>query len=353
MAQTLATPPLALPIIAPTEEAWRAMSPSEQLDFLVRVNDALSDPVAAMTEGRRHKKAKTRTLDALGLHFNSIGRAVYLAEEMAVHYPGEPVFSPDVLAVVGVAEPDDDPRMAWVVADEGKGLDLVLEVLHRGSRSKDLVENVERYAKLGIPEYFVYDRLHQRIHGYRLTGERTRRYQRIVPQFGRHASAVLGLELAIVGGTLRFFYGAAELPGTGDLIGRLNSMVADLEVRAGEAEAQIEEAVEQAAQAQAQAARAQAQVTQAEAQAAQAQAQATQATEQAIRALAQATQAQEQAAQALAALRGGIVALLGARAIACSEEARARLASCVDAPTLQRWLFRAMSAGAVEKVFAD
>jgi Uma2 family endonuclease len=306
MARTLGTPPapLTLPVIAPTEEAWRAMSPSEQLDFLVRANEALSDPVAAMTEGRRHKKAKTRTIDALGLHFSSIGRVVYLAEEMAVHYPGEPVFTPDVLAVVGVAEPEDDPRMAWVVADEGRGLDLALEVLHRGDRKKDLVENVERYAKLGIPEYFVYDRLHQRIHGYRLTGERTRRYQRIVPQFGRHASAVLGLELAIVGGTLRFFYGAAELPGTGDLIGRLNSMVADLELRAGEAEAQIEEAV-------------------------------------------------EQATQALAALRGGIAALLGARGIACSEEAQARLSSCSDAAQLQRWLLRAMTAGTGEEVFAD
>jgi Uma2 family endonuclease len=218
MARTLATPPpLTLPVIAPTEEAWRAMSPAEQLDFLVRANEALSDPVAAMTEGRRHKKAKTRTIDALGLHFSSIGRVVYLAEEMAVHYPGEPVFTPDVLAVVGVAEPEDDPRMAWVVADEGKGLDLALEVLLRGDRKKDLIENVERYAKLGIPEYFVYDRLHQQIHGYRLTDERARRYQRIVPQFGRYTSSVLGLDLAIQGGTLRFFYGLAELPGTSDL----------------------------------------------------------------------------------------------------------------------------------------
>ena len=49
-------------------------------------------------------------------------------------YPGEPVFTPDVLAVLGVTEPEDDPRLAWVVADEGKGLDLVIEVLHRRPR---------------------------------------------------------------------------------------------------------------------------------------------------------------------------------------------------------------------------
>ena len=311
VAQTLPDVPLALPIIAPTEEAWRAMSPSERESFLVRVLDALSDPASAMTEGRRHKKAKTRTIDALGLHFRTIGRAVYLAEEMAVIYPGEAVFSPDVLAVVGVVEPEDDARMAWVVADEGKGLDLVIEVLHHGSRSKDLIDNVERYAKLGIPEYFVYDRLHQKIFGYRLTDERTRRYQRIVPQFGRHTSAVLGLDLAIEGGTLRFFSGMAELPGTGDLIGRLNRMLVDLEARA-------EEAASQATQAQA-----------------------------------QATQAQEQATQALSALRKGIAAFLGARGLIVSDEARARLSSCSDPATLQRWLIRATTAGTLEDIFAD
>jgi Uma2 family endonuclease len=297
VAQTLPTLPLELPVIAPTEDAWKAMSPSEREALLVRILDALSDPAAAMSEGRRHKKAKTRTIDALGLHFGTIGRAIYLAEEMAVLYPGEPVFTPDVLAVVGVAEPEDDARMAWVVVDEGKGLDLVIEVLHHGSRSKDLIDNVERYARLGIPEYFVYDRLHQQLHGYHLTDARTRRYQRIVPQLGRYASAVLGLDLAIQEGTLRFFYGMAELPGTGDLIGRLNRMVAYLEERSGAAQAQAEAAQE--------------------------------------------------------ALREGIVALLGARGITCSEEARMRLSSCVDAAVLQRWLFRAMTAGAEGEVFAD
>ena len=297
VAQTLPTLPLELPVIAPTEGAWRAMSPSERESLLVRILDALSDPAKAMGEGRRHKKAKTRTIDALGLHFGTIGRAVYLAEEMAVLYPGEAVFTPDVLAVVGVVEPDDDPRMAWVVVDEGKGLDLVLEVLHHGSRSKDLIDNVERYARLGIPEYFVYDRLHQQLYGYRLIDERTRRYQRIVPQLGRHASAVLGLDLAIQEGTLRFFYGMAELPGTGDLIGRLNRMVEYLTKQSSEAQAQAE--------------------------------------------------------AALTALREGIVALLGARGITCSEEARMRLASCAEAAVLQRWLLRAMTAGAEGEVFAD
>jgi len=180
----------------------------------------------------------------------------------------------------------------------------VIEVLHHGSRSKDLIDNVERYAKLGIPEYFVYDRLHQLIYGYRLTDQRTRRYQRIVPQVGRHPSMVLTLDLAIEGGTLRFFNGTAELPGSGDLIGRLNRMVTDLEARAEEAAAQT-------------------------------------------------TRAQEQATHALSALREGIAAFLGARGLVVSDETRARLSSCADAATLQRWLLRATTAGTMAEVFAD
>jgi Uma2 family endonuclease len=292
------------PILAPTVEAWSAMSPDERQRFLVRVLDALSDPVAAMSEGRPHKKAKTRALDRLGLHFSAVGRAVYLAEEMAVLYPGEPPFSPDVLAVLDVVEPEDDQRMAWVVADEKKGIDLVLEVLHHGDRNKDLVENVERYAGLGIAEYFVYDRARQRIHGFRLPPSGPRRYQHIVPQVGRYASVVLGLDLAVTGGNLRFFLGEAELPGTGDLLERLHGMVEELSAKADQADAEI-------------------------------------------------SQATERADQAMGALRATVIAIFEARGVACPEEARARVAACEDPATLQRWILRASTASSAAEALAE
>jgi Uma2 family endonuclease len=233
--------PASLPT-APTAEAWRAMTPAERLDFQLRVLDALSDPALVMSEGRPHKKTKTRTLDALRLHFKATGRVVYLAEEMAVLYPGEKPFSPDILAVLDVEEPEDDERMAWVVVDEGKGLDLVIEVLHRGDRDKDLVENVERYAHLGIPEYFVYDRAWQKIHGYRLPGPGAARYQRIVPQLGHYHSNVLNLALTIIGNDLHFLVGEAELPGSADLISRLQGMLMNVETKAEQAQVQAEQA---------------------------------------------------------------------------------------------------------------
>jgi Uma2 family endonuclease len=287
--------------IAPTEERWRAMTPKERDRFLEEVLDALSDPAIAMSEGRPHKKAKSRALDMLGLHIRTLGRRIYLAEEMAVVYPGEEPFSPDVLAVLDVEEPEDDPRMAWVVADEGKGLDWVLEVVHAGDRKKDLVLNVERYAALGIPEYFVYDRRQQRIHAYRLAG--AGRYQPVLAQAGLYRSNVLGLDLAIVEGSLRFYQGAAELYDTGHLIRRLQGMVENLEARSVDLEARS-------------------------------------------------TKAEAQAERALAGVRRAIAALLSARGIGCSEEGRARIDACDDAEILDRWLSRATTAGSEAEVFS-
>jgi Uma2 family endonuclease len=271
------------------------MPEAERERLLIQINDTLSDPRSAMSEGRPHKRAKTRALDLLGRHFSAMGRVVYLAEEMSVLYPGEEVFTPDVLAVLDVPQPEDDERLAWVVADEGKGLDLVIEVLHRGDRKKDLVDNVERYAGLGIPEYFIYDRARQQIHGYRLARPGAGRYQRIVPQVGRYPSAVLGVDFAIVGGSLRFFQGESELGGTPGLVSRLESMVGDLSTKADQAAAQAE--------------------------------------------------------QALAVARAGIFAVLEARGVACPEDARARIAECDDPATLQRWLQGATSARMAAELF--
>lgn len=307
--------PGSLPI-APTEDEWQKMTPDERERLLEKVLDALSDPRRLMSEGRPHKKAKSRALDLLGLHFNAVGRVIYLAEEMAVMYPGEEVFTPDVLAVLDVPQPEDDLRMAWVVADEKKGLDFVLEVLYRGDRNKDLVANVERYARLGIPEYFIYDRARQQIHGYRLTGPDVKRYQRIVPQGGRYSSKVLGIDMVIQGGTLRFFQGSAELISSEDLIGRLTGMVEELEAKAQLAEAEIEQAKAETEQAKA-----------------------------------RAEQAKAETGQATAGLREAVLAVLGARGIACPDDARERLMSCDDPSLVQRWLARAMSAGSADEVF--
>jgi Uma2 family endonuclease len=308
--------------IGPTADEWIAMTKKAREAFLERVNDALSDPRDLMTEGRPHKKAKARIADLLDRHFRAMGRVVYVAEEMSVVYPGEPVFSPDVLAVLDVQQPEDDARMSWVVLDEKKGIDLAFEVLHHGDRKKDLVTNVTRYAKLGIPEYFVYDRGEQRIYGYRLTTG-SLRYDRIVPQGGRFASRVLGLDLAIQGGKLRFFQGMAELFDTDNLIERLNGMVESLEAKADAAEVRADQATAKANQTTAKA---------------------NQTTAKANQATAKANQATAKANQAAASfLRKGILAALTARGVSCSEDVRTRIATCEDLSLLEKWFMLALT----------
>ena len=292
----------------PTAEAWRAMTSEERLDFQVCVIDALNAAADVMGEGRPHKKAKTRTLDALGLHFKATGRAVYLAEEMPVLYPGAVPFTPDILAVVDVEEPEEDERMTWVVADEGKGLDLVIEVLHRGDRDKDLVDNVDRYAQLGIPEYFVYDRLRHKLHAYRLPAPGGGRYQPIVPQYGRYRSNVLGLDLSVFGPRLRFLAGEAELPGSARLIDQLQTMVLSVEARAEQAETEAAEARAEADEARADAARRTAM---------------------------------------------GVLAVLRARGVAVPDDARERILAESDTRRLDRWLEKAIAAASVGEVLDE
>ena len=223
---------------APTEAQWAAMTPEERK----RVVAALPNEVPLelfMPEGDPHRLAKARAIGALDAFFKKIGRKGYLSSELAVYYPGEPRFAPDVLAVVDV-EPHE--RMRWVVSDEGKGLDVVLEVHVSDEWEKDFEANRKRYARLGIPEYFLFDRTRDRLFGWRLTTASARVYEVMVPQLGRLTSQVLGLDLAMDRDRLRFYFGTAPLPEAEELVARLEIMVGELVERRERAEQEQEQA---------------------------------------------------------------------------------------------------------------
>jgi Uma2 family endonuclease len=219
---------------APTVEQWERMSPEER-DRVVAMLPSEVPLDLLPNEGDPHRKAKRGALDALDGFFRRTGRRIYLSSELATYYPDEPRFAPDLLAVTDV-EPHE--RMSWMVAKEGKGLDFVLEVHVAGDRRKDEKTNVHRYARLGIQEYFYFDRTRLRLTGYRLPGGRGAggAYERVVPQAGRFASDVLGLDLALDGSRLRFFAGNAPLEDADEMIARLGSMLD--EVIAGQEEAE-------------------------------------------------------------------------------------------------------------------
>ena len=255
MSTASARTPLPPPVPSgPSVEDWRAMSEAERQLFYGQIFAALNGPVEAMGEGRPHRHVKSEAFDALTRHFKTTGRQIYVADDLAVVYPGEPSFGPDLLAVLDVAQPDpaQDERMAWVVTEEGKGPDFILEVLHQGNRNKDLVKNVATFARLGIREYFIYDRLNYKLYGYRLAAPGAP-YRELRPRLGRLNSEVLSLDLALVERRLRFFCGMGELMNSEEFIERLSKMMDSIEVRAQHAEAQAQHAEAQAQHAEAQA----------------------------------------------------------------------------------------------------
>jgi Uma2 family endonuclease len=209
-------------------------------------------------EGDRHSRAKDGAVSALQEFFRRVGKKIYVSKELATYYPGEPLFCPDVLAVRDV---ELHPREKWVVSDEGKGLDFVLEVHVSGDRTKDFETNVRRYARLGIPEYFAFDRRHMRLSGWRLPEPSARAYVPIVPQAGKFTSAVLQLELALEAERIRFYFGTAPLAEAEELVQRLEKIVDEVTERAQQ---EAERAQQEAERAQQEAERAQQEAERAE-----------------------------------------------------------------------------------------
>jgi len=215
--------------MAPSQEEWDALSPAERDEVYKALPGEVTDAEIAMPEGDRHFKAKTRPVAALRGYFERQGRRLYVANELPIYYPAEPRFAPDLLVVFDV---EDRERDKYVVSAEGKGLDWVLEVHVGGDRKKDAELNVERYARVGIPEYFLYDAGREHLLAYRLPTPDARVYERIEPVNGRYPSSVLGLDVQIEGGRLRFLAGTAVLLESEELITRLEGLLRETERRA-------------------------------------------------------------------------------------------------------------------------
>ena len=83
---------------------------------------------------------------------------------------GNPPVSPDVYVAFGVANRHRNSYVAW---EEGKPPDFVLEVVSPSSRRRDEQEKQRVYAKIGVPEFFLYDpegKLAPTLSGFELCG---------------------------------------------------------------------------------------------------------------------------------------------------------------------------------------
>jgi Uma2 family endonuclease len=147
---------------------------------------------------------------ALRTHFQD-RTDVYVAGNMFIYYEeGNPeaVVAPDVFVVLGTTKRD---RVSYMLWEEPKGPDFVLEITSRSTRTRDQGPKRGTYAFLGVREYFQYDPTHDylvpALQGARLVAGS---YQALPPTtlpngtFVLH-SDVLGLDLRLEEGTLRFY----------------------------------------------------------------------------------------------------------------------------------------------------
>lgn len=218
---------------APSREQWEQMSDEDRKHVLGALPGEVPVSGLAPPEGDALFQAKLDSHGMLSEHFRQQQRLVYVTCDLPVYYPDEPMFAPDLLVAMDASM---RARTHWVVPAEGRGPDLVLEMLHTGTRQRDLTGDVARYARLGIQEYFVYDCRRGDLQGFRLPAPEARVYALIPARLGRLPSAVLGLELYLEDTRLRFVDGDRVLLTPGELIDELQAELVDLRFRCAQVE---------------------------------------------------------------------------------------------------------------------
>ena len=151
----------------------------------------------------------TYAREALRIHFRA-HEDVYVAANLLIYYREGDVdvrVAPDVFVVVGASSHERSSYLLW---QEPKAPDWVLEITSRSTRGEDQGRKRELYRRLGVAEYWQYDPtgdyLSPPLQGLELvageydelpSGERGDGTQAMV-------SAVLGLELRVSERGLRF-----------------------------------------------------------------------------------------------------------------------------------------------------
>ncbi len=108
-----------------------------------------------MAETDLHRELMIHVIHTLQAHLANA--VAYVSGNLLVYYEeGNPRRSvaPDAFVVFGV---EQRRRRTYKIWEEGKGLDLAVEVTSRSTRREDMVDKMALYARLGVQEYFLYD----------------------------------------------------------------------------------------------------------------------------------------------------------------------------------------------------
>ncbi|HTU93901.1 MAG TPA: Uma2 family endonuclease [Gemmataceae bacterium] len=141
---------------------------------------------------------------------------VFIAGNMFLYYvPGDRLkhLSPDVFVVHGVPKHTNPERRRYLVWEEGKVPDVVIELTSESTREEDIDDKMSIYCDpLGVKEYFLYDPYEEYmqppLQGYRLIEGK---YQPIEAVAGRLPSLALGLHLEPSEGFLRLYDPATQV----------------------------------------------------------------------------------------------------------------------------------------------
>ena len=147
-----------------------------------------------------HGDAVAQAATALVYHFRE-RTAVLVAMELRVYYErgnNKVWLWPDVQVVFGVSRED---RPSYLIWEEGKAPDFVLEVASPPTADGDAEHKAREYAKIGVREYWRLDPqgtlMGASLEGYEATGEKYDQVQPVASRARgrRFRSKVLGLDL--------------------------------------------------------------------------------------------------------------------------------------------------------------
>ena len=106
-------------------------------------------------------------------HLGNPETTIVAGERYLTRAPGAPAaarMAPDLLIALGADPEAYRENNGYVISEQGKPPDFVLEIASRSTGRQDVVEKRAAYADLGIPDYWRFDETGE-FHGTRLAGD--------------------------------------------------------------------------------------------------------------------------------------------------------------------------------------